>query len=147
MSQVHLILLIEDNEDDVLLFNRAVARLELPIKTQRVSNGQEAIDYLLGATPFADRGQFPLPHVILVDLKMPICDGFDFLAWKRDQVSLSCIPAIVMTSSSLERDIRRSYELGAHSFTTKVSGSGKLADRISALRQWWFENCVLPVPG
>ncbi len=144
MSSSHVILLVDDSDDDALLFKRAVARLNFPIETRRVSNGQEAIDYLLGHESFSDRQQFPLPHVLLVDLKMPVCDGFDFLAWKRNQPALSAMPAIVMTSSKLETDAKRSYELGAHSFTSKVSGTERLMERISAIRDWWFQHCIIP---
>lgn len=110
---------------------------------RRARNGQEAIDYLLGADAFSDRERHPLPAIILLDLKMPVCDGFAFMAWKREQRSLACIPTIVMTSSALDRDVRRSYELGAHSFTTKVTGMTRLTERLSALREWWFNHCAI----
>lgn len=142
----HFILLVDDSDDDAFLFERAVNRVGLGIQTHHVSNGQAAIDYLLSTGSFTDRQKYPLPNVIMLDLKMPVCDGFDFLAWKRGQASLACIPTIVMTSSSLEQDIRRSYELGAHSFTTKVNSTDTLCERISALRDWWFKNCVLLSP-
>jgi CheY-like chemotaxis protein len=141
-----VILLMDDSEDDAFLFKRAVARLNLPLETRHVSNGQKAIDYLLGHESFSDRTLFPLPHLILVDLKMPVCDGFDFLAWKRNQPELTAIPSIVMTSSTLDRDIRRSYQLGAHSFTTKVSGTDHLMARIAAIQEWWFQQCVTATP-
>ena len=147
MPTSHVILLMDDNEDDAFLFKRAIGRMNVPLETRHVSNGQHAIDYLLGHDAFEDRVRFPLPRLILVDLKMPVCDGFDFLAWKRDQPSLSGIPSIVMTSSSLERDVRRSYELGAHSFTTKVNGTNLLMARISAIQEWWFQQCVILAPS
>ena len=109
----------------------------------RSENSLKGIDYLLGAGEFSDRAQFPFPHVVMLDLKMPICDGFDFLDWKRDQPSLACLPTIVMTSSSFSADIRRSYELGANSFTMKVKTTDSLSERVQALRKWWFEHSVL----
>ncbi|HEY0551594.1 MAG TPA: response regulator [Verrucomicrobiae bacterium] len=147
MKGTRFILLVEDSDDDALLFDRVVSKADLGIQMRRVRNGQEGIDYLMGAGDFSDRKRFPLPHVIMLDLKMPICDGFDFLDWKRNQPSLSCLPTIVMTSSRFDGDIRRSYELGAHSFTMKVNTADSLSDRVDALRQWWFENAVvLPPP-
>ena len=146
MPKPNLILLVEDSDDDAFFFDRAVARVGLEILTRRASNGQEAIDYLSGHGRFADRERFPMPNIIMVDLKMPVCDGFDFLTWKQAQPALTCIPAVVMTSSTLDRDIRRSYELGAHSFTTKLACTDLLVERISALRQWWFENVVTLLP-
>ncbi|HWN95771.1 MAG TPA: response regulator [Methylomirabilota bacterium] len=146
MEKPHLILLVDDSDDDAFFFDRAVKRVGLGIETRRARNGQEAIDYLLGHGASSDRTRFPMPDLIMVDLKMPVCDGFDFLIWKREQIPLMCIPAVVMTSSDLERDIRRSYELGAHSFTTKVGNNEQLAERICALREWWFENVVSIIP-
>ena len=146
MTREHFILLVDDSDDDAYFFDRAVSRTGMKIQTRRVRNGQEAIDYLQGVGEFSNRAQFPTPHVIMLDLKMPICDGFDFLGWKKNQPSLATVPTIVMTSSDFDRDVRRSYELGAHSFTTKVRTTDLLGDRIAALRDWWFQNCVLVSP-
>src|SRR5687768_683272 len=143
----HIILLVEDSDDDAFFFNRAVQKTGLRLNVQRVRNGQEAIDYLQGTGEFSDRDQYPLPHVIMLDLKMPICDGFDFLNWKRNQPAFVFLPSIIMTSSDLASDVRRSYELGAHSFTTKLKSPNSLSDRIEALQEWWFQNCVLLGPG
>lgn len=144
MTRKRLMLLVEDNNDDALLLERVVAKAELELDLRRVHNGQEAIDYLLGEGQFSDRSLFPSPDVIMLDLKMPICDGFDFLDWKRAQTRLASLPTIIMTSSNLPRDIRRGYELGAHSFTMKVKTTDSLSQRVEALRHWWFEHCVLP---
>jgi CheY-like chemotaxis protein len=138
-----LLLLVDDNDDDAFFLEKTLRRTDPEAAVQRVRNGQEAIDYLLGERPFSDREQHPVPTVIMLDLKMPVCDGFAFLTWKREQRSLSCIPTIVMTSSALDRDVRRSYELGAHSYTTKVHGIDRLRERLTALRDWWFNNCIL----
>ena len=148
MKDTRLILLVEDNDDDAILFDRVISKADLGLELRRVHNGQEGIDYLLGADPFSDRTRFPYPDVVMLDLKMPICDGFDFLNWKKDQPSLACLPTIVMTSSDYDGDLRRSYELGAHSFTMKVKTTDSLSERVKALRKWWFDNCLLvpPVP-
>ena len=143
MGTPRFLLFVDDSDDDAFFFEKAMRRTGADVVLRRVRNGQEAIDYLIGAGPFSDREQNPLPTLILLDLKMPVCDGFAFLAWKRQQQSLVCIPTIVMTSSALDRDVRRSYELGAHSYTTKVNSIGRLSERLSALREWWFNNCVL----
>ena len=143
MKRTRFILLVEDNDDDALLFRRVVSKADLGIQVCRVHNGQEAIDYLLGVGDFSNRNKFPLPDVVLLDLKMPICDGFDFLKWKKEQHSLACLPTIVMTSSEWDQDIRRSYELGANSYTMKVKATDTFEDRVEALRNWWFQHCVL----
>jgi CheY-like chemotaxis protein len=147
MPETHCILFVDDSDDDAFFFRRAAVRAGADLRIFHVQNGQEAIDYLLGHGKFANRTEFPMPELIMVDLKMPVCDGFDFLAWKREERSLACIPALVMSSSSLDRDIRRSYELGAHSFTTKLGNADSLAERINALREWWFENVITLCPN
>ena len=139
--ETRIILLVEDSDDDVFLFSRAASRAGGALPFRRAKNGQAAIDYLMGVGAFADRDQFPLPHLILVDLKMPVCDGFDFLAWKKTHNFFTYIPAVVLTSSAEEKDVRRCYDLGAQSFTTKVADSGVFARRLSALRDWWFNHC------
>ena len=145
--KTRFILLVEDSDDDALLFNRVVNRADLNIQMRRVRNGQEAIDYLLGIGAFRDREENPLPDVVILDLKMPVCDGFDFLAWKRTRPALLCLPTIVMTSSQFDNDIRRSYELGAHSYVMKVKATDTLQDRVEALRKWWFEHCIVISPA
>ena len=147
MNGKRFILLVEDSDDDALLFDRVVAKADLGVELRRVRNGQEAIDYILGANGFADRRQYPFPTIVMLDLKMPICDGFDFLDWKRDQPSLACLPTIVMTSSDFPGDVRRSYQLGAHSFTMKVRASDSVRERVEALREWWFRHCVVLPPA
>lgn len=147
MKGTRFILLVEDSDDDALLFDRVVSKADLGIQMRRVHNGQEGIDYLLGTGEFADRKRFPFPHVVMLDLKMPICDGFDFLNWKREQPSLAGLPTIVMTSSEFDGDVRRSYELGANSFTMKVRASDSLTDRVKSLRDWWFQHSVLVPPA
>lgn len=118
MKEKPSILLVEDSDDDALLFERVVAKSGLGIQTCRVHNGQEGIDYLLGLGEFSDR-----------------------------KPSLTCLPTIVMTSLEFERVGRRSYELGANSFTMKVKTTDSLSDRVEALRKWWFEHCTLFSPA
>ncbi len=146
MKNQRFILLVEDNEDDAWLFNRVVSKADLGIEMHRVHNGQEAIDYLLGVDQFADRTQFPFPDLVILDLNMPICDGFDFLDWRRGQPWLMVVPIIVMTSSRFDGDLGRSYALGANAFTMKVKSTDSLRDRVEALRTWWFEHSVLVEP-
>ena len=146
MKRERIILLVEDSDDDAWLFERVITKADLGLRMHRVHDGQEAIDYVKGFGRFSNRELFPFPHVIMLDLHMPICDGFDFLAWKRAQPALACLPTIVMTSCDADDYIRRSYELGAHSFTMKVKTTDSLSDRVKALRNWWFENCMLAPP-
>lgn len=113
------ILLAEDNEDHILLIKRAFGKANLLNPLQIVNDGREAIRYLQGDGPYVDRSQFPFPALLLLDLKMPNCDGFDVLQWIRDQKNLPALRIVVLTTSDRVFDMQRAYELGAHSFLTK----------------------------
>jgi CheY-like chemotaxis protein len=114
-----IILLAEDSEDDVILIERAFrkARLMAPLKV--VHDGQEAICYLSGFAHFGDRTQFPLPDIFLLDLKLPIRDGFEVLRWMKTQPELKKLPVIVLTQSDRIKDANEAYQLGAYSFLIK----------------------------
>src|SRR5262245_38394143 len=98
------ILLVEDSEDDVFFMTRAFRTAGMLLPLAHVENGQKAIDYLSGKPPYDDRTQFPLPSLVLLDLKMPFLSGFEVLRWIRNQFSCACLPVIVFTTSNQERD-------------------------------------------
>jgi CheY-like chemotaxis protein len=114
-----LILLAEDDANDVFFMRRALQKAEIQYSLQVVTDGQQAVDYLSGQGQFGDREQFPLPSIMLLDLKMPFLDGFEVLSWVGLQSSLKHIPVVVLTSSAEERDRRRAAELGAKAYFVK----------------------------
>jgi CheY-like chemotaxis protein len=113
------ILLAEDDENDVFFMRRALQKAEIEYPLQMVTDGQQAVDYLSGEGQFGDREQFPLPSIILLDLKMPFLDGFEVLSWIGSQPALKHIPVVVLTSSAEERDRRKAEELGAKAYFVK----------------------------
>src|ERR1043166_4419196 len=113
-----VILLVEDREEDVILLRRAFTKANFLNPIQVVSDGDEAIAYLQGAGKYADRSEYPLPKLVLLDLKMPRKDGFEVLQWIRQQPGLSAIRVVVLTASDTVRDVNRAYQLGANSFLT-----------------------------
>jgi len=113
------ILLAEDDENDVFFMRRALRKAEIKLPLHVVCNGQEAMDYLSGTGKFGDRDHYPLPSLLLLDLKMPFADGFDVLRWIHSQSSLKEIPAVVLTSSSEERDRKKAKDLGAKGYFVK----------------------------
>jgi CheY-like chemotaxis protein len=102
------------------------------------------VDYLGGTGEYADRGKYPLPMMILMDLKMPIMDGFQVLSWLRARDGIKVIPTIVFSSSDLPQDITRAYELGANSFMTKSVTYDGLLIKLQTLSQYWLEHCKHP---
>ena len=113
------ILLAEDNADHIILIKRAFVQARLINPVQVVSDGEETIAYLGGRGKYADRKQYPMPALLLLDLKMPNKDGFEVLEWLRHQPELRGLRVVVLTTSDRIYDVQRAYELGAHSFLTK----------------------------
>src|SRR5260370_11411099 len=129
------ILLVDDSPDDVLLIRLALARAGLTHKLMVVADGEKALLYLRGETPFANREEFPLPRLLLLDLAMPRMGGFEVLEWIRSRPELTQIPVIVLTGSALFADSNRAYELGARSFVTKPSDPTALTSSLKNLPQ------------
>src|SRR5437879_4965922 len=94
------ILLAEDNEDDILLMQRAFAKARLANPLRVVHDGDEAIRYLTGEEPYADRHENPFPLMMLLDLHLPKVDGFEVLHWLRDKPELDGLIVVVLTSST-----------------------------------------------
>src|SRR3954464_7218868 len=107
------ILLVEDREDDVLLFRRAFRSAQLNHAINHVPDGDAAIKYLSRQPPYNDDELYPVPDVVVLDLKMPGKDGFEVLQWLREQSNLKPAPVVVLTSSEQPSDIEKAKELGA----------------------------------
>ncbi len=127
------VLHVEDDPNDTLLFQHACRKAGVIFDLQAVSDGDQAIAYLRGANDFSDRRKYPLPQLILLDLKMPRVSGFDVLAWIRSEDSLKQMPVVVLTSSNHDADIKRAYDLGAKSYLVKPVGFEALVDLVKTL--------------
>jgi CheY-like chemotaxis protein len=123
-------LVAEDDENDFLLLKRAFKRAAPHTKLQWVKDGLEAKKYLLGEAPFDDRSLFPLPSIILTDLKMPRCSGLELLAWLKTQPQLQPALLIVFTSSNVPSDEAAASALGAHLYFTKPATSDQLVEML-----------------
>ena len=132
------ILHAEDEEHDVLFLEIAFQAAGITCPIQVVRDGQEAIDYLSGTGQFCDRERFPLPCLILLDLKMPRRNGMEVLQWLRQESGLPCLPVIVFTSSNRVEDVELAYRLGANSFVAKPSGIEERADFARCIKDYWL---------
>ena len=138
MSDQALFLIVEDNEDHVILIRRAFNKSKVLNPIQVVRSGEDAIAYLRGTGRFSNRDEFPLPGVILLDLKMAGMDGFDVLRWIRSQPHLKPIRVVVLTSSSEIRDVNLAYQLGANSFLVKPVDFEDFVRVTQALQGYWL---------
>jgi CheY-like chemotaxis protein len=104
---------------------------------QVVADGQEAIDYLNNTGKYSDRNAFPLPDLIILDLKMPRVSGFDVLQWIRNDGLARLIPVIVLSSSALTADVNRAYTLGANAYMVKPAEAVALERLIQTISDFW----------
>src|ERR1700692_4179176 len=108
------ILIVEDDENDVFFLRKALQLEGISDQIRIVGDGEEAICYLEGRGDYLDRLRFPFPQVIYTDLKMPRKTGFDLLEWLRSRPECAVIPVMVLTTSQLDSDIRKAYQMGAN---------------------------------
>ena len=141
------ILLVEDSEDDVFFMKRAFKNTGISNPVQVVTDGQAALDYLSGQSAFADRYQFPLPSLVLLDLRLPLVPGMDVLKWIRSESQLTGLPVIVLTSSKHETDVTNAYALGASAFLVKPSDSKELVSMVKAIGEFWLNHNQAPILG
>lgn len=139
-----VILLAEDRPDDVLLIRRALSAAKVGNPLIVLPDGEEAMAYLDGVGKYSDRNSFPLPDIILLDLKMPKMDGFEVLRAIKDRPHLGNIRVIVLTSSEDIFDVNKAYELGASSFLVKPLEFENFAVLMRTLNHFWLKRNVMP---
>jgi CheY-like chemotaxis protein len=132
------ILYAEDDENDAFLMRHAFNQAGIINPLLVVSDGNAAIEYLLGTGEYAERKEHPLPCLVLLDLKMRGRSGLDVLKWKQDQPWLSTLPVLMITSSSQERDIREAYALGANGYLLKPNTPDDLLSLAKAIKDFWL---------
>ena len=133
------ILVVEDDENDVFFLQNAIklAGIEIPVHVAR--DGRKALDYLDGMGAFADREQFPLPTLVLLDLKLPQVMGLEVLRWIRQRPELH-FPVIILSASSNEADIEAAYRLGANAYLIKPGVAAKLFEMVRAIKDFWLTH-------
>ena len=138
------ILLVEDDPNDVLLIQRAFQKAGMADCLKIARDGDEAIDYLSGTGRFENRSRFPIPYLVLLDLKMPGTDGFEVLRWARAESNLKRLLIVVLTSSNLQADVDRAYELGANSYLVKPVEFEQMVNLIQRFEAYWSEINRIP---
>ncbi len=144
MSEHGVILLAEDDEDHVVLIRHAFAEADLRNPLFVVWNGEEAIAYLSGTGKYANRDEYPLPDLLLLDLKMPRVDGFEVLKWVRQQPGMAALRILVLTSSNELRDVNRAYQLGANSFLVKPLDFQDVIQLSKVIQKYWLNTSKTP---
>lgn len=133
------ILQVEDDANDVFFLQQAMTKAGVPNAIQVASDGRQAIDYLKGAGKFADRALFPLPCLVLLDLKLPHVMGLEVLRWIRNQPGM-VVPVVLLSASSENSDMAAAYRLGCNGFLVKPSESSKLESMAQAISYFWLTD-------
>jgi len=133
----YLILLVEDDPNDIILIKRAFEKANITNPLQVVEDGEEAISYLTGKGRYGDRVKYPLPMLLLLDLKLPRKSGHEVLEWLRKQPMLKRLTVVVLTSSQQSSDINRAYDLGANSYLVKPVTFDALVEMVKTLNFYW----------
>ena len=144
MSNKAVILHVEDDPNDVLLVGLAFRKAAVTASLQVVNDGEQAVQYLAGQGQFADRQKFPLPALVLLDLKLPRRSGLEVLAWLREQEDLRRLPVVMLTSSSQQADVKRAYDIGLNSYLVKPSLLEELVETMRRMSSYWLDLNVPP---
>jgi len=134
----HAVLYVEDEEFDALFMRKAFAKAGLEECLTVVADGRDAIVYLAGQGEHADRAKYPLPAMVLLDLKLPIVSGFEVLEWIRKQPELRTLPVVIFSSSSRDADKRKAEELGANEYVEKPASAMEFRAVVERLKLRWL---------
>lgn len=141
-----VVLLVEDNDQDIMFIQWATEAATGGHSVYAVPDAREAMHYLRGEGRYVNRKDFPVPDVILTDLKMPRMNGFEFLRWLRREPQYLVTPTIVLSNSDCQADVCEAYRLGANCFVTKPTGLLQLAEALQRTYNYW-SSCPTPFAG
>lgn len=130
-------LIAEDDENDALLLERAIRRIDPDATFYIVHDGFEAIQYMKGEGKYANREVYPFPRVLITDLKMPKKNGFELLEWLQKHPDCNVIPKIVVSASNVVSDVVKAYQLGANCYFQKPSTFEELLEFVTLNFRFW----------
>ena len=134
------ILLVEDDENDVFLMERAFGKASVPVQIQVARDGREALRYVHGEGKYANREQYPLPWLTLLDLNLPYVPGLEVLKQIREHPELRKLVVVVLTSSVADSDLEHAYELGANSYLSKPNSLEEVQELAELLGRYWLNK-------
>ena len=137
------ILQVEDDPNDIFLLHHAMGKVGADNAVHIATDGQEAIDYLRGAGKYADRREFPLPCLVLLDLNLPCMSGLEVLRWIRQESGLPLV-VLVLSTSADEGEVAAAYRLGANGYLVKPSQASKLTEMAKAIKDFWLTHNTTP---
>jgi CheY-like chemotaxis protein len=147
MRSTRTVLLVDDDENDVLLMRHAFEAGDFQFPVKEVTGGEQAISYLKGEGIYSNRSEFPVPAMVILDLKMPRLNGFDVLTWIQTQPELSNLRVVITTTSSEAQDVARAHQLGATCYIVKPMSLADLGAMVRTLREFVRMDHFPPLNG
>lgn len=141
-----VILLVEDNDDDAFIATRAFGTAQIDALITRADDGQAAIDYIQGTGIYTDRTIYPLPDLVLLDLKLPQKNGLEVLRWIRENEVFKPIVVLIMTSSSERNDVEQAYRLNANAYMVKPTSMNLMVEIAQHIQRFWLNSSVVLRP-
>jgi CheY-like chemotaxis protein len=138
MSHPATVLIADDDEGISTLLRYAFEEAQLSANIVHAAEGQQVIDYLSSTHPYEDKEQYPMPDLLLLDLRMPKKDGFDVLAWLQTRPELNRLPVVVLSTSAMEFDREQAFELGANDYQVKPLRFEMLLRFVRSLDARWL---------
>lgn len=140
-TRIAEILLVDDNDDDVFLTREAFSAASLKVNLQRVDNGIKCLQYLRKQAPYED---VVMPDLILLDMHMPVMDGYEVMSEIVKDEKLQHLPVVVLTTSYEAADIKKMYGLRCSSYITKPVNFESFVTAIGQLAGYWLTVVVVP---
>ena len=141
----HHILLVEDNADHAELLRRNLEHMPAKCLVHHVEDGEAALDYLLGRRGFEDRTHFPMPDLVLLDLRLPRLDGMEVLRLVKKQPETARIPIVVLSTSDAEKDVSEAMALKADRFLTKPADGPALIQVLTSFGFMTLTGAATPL--
>ena len=132
------VLHVDDDPNDTALLEAARCKAGVQFRLENVCGGEQAMAYLNGLEPYANRINHPFPSLVLLDLKMPRATGFEILRWIRNHAKCKSLSVVVLSGSELQEDIRQAYSMGANSYLVKPLGFEALVKLVKNIAEVWL---------
>ncbi len=132
------ILLVEDDAGHAEIIRRNLNRSRVANRLYHVENGEDALAYLHRGGKYSDEAAFPMPDVVLLDLRLPLMDGLEVLQRVKSDADLKTLPVVVLTTSAAEADLVRAYDLGANSYLVKPVDFAKFSELMESFGYYWL---------
>jgi DNA-binding response OmpR family regulator len=145
--KIPTVLIVEDDDNDFMFLELALVAEKFEANIRHVCDGEEAIEYLSGENDFANRDLYPMPKLMVLDVKMPRKNGFEVLAWLRQHAALATLPVIIFSSSGQPADVKRAYDLGATAYLVKPSSYLSYSEVVQTIKHFLPQSGGQPPEG